>query len=278
MPVFVIMIVCSLLCGCMKEPDYSMEYRERLVVDGAIESGHGAVVALSLNVPFGDSYDEDDFRHMVVRWAKVTVECEGRREVLTGRRNDDYPTRFIYTGSEILGEVGKSYTLIVEYSGKRWHATTTIPEPAVLSDIVVEEVCDTLCTISATLPPIDTPCAVDCALGDSRYFAPTLLGVYDRSPMARRIEISRPLDNLYRGEYMTHYHAGDTVQLKLRTMGEFEYSYRNLWENNVINSLNPVFPAVDNLPTNISGGAMGIWAGYGVSVERLGVVGDRVAQ
>lgn len=272
----VLTIFAILAIGCIKESDSDTGYRQRLVVDGAIESGRGAVVSLSLNTPFSDSYDEDDFRDMVVRWAKVTVRHGEESEVLIGRSNSDYPTRFIYTGSDIIGQAGESYDLIVEYSGRVWYASTTIPEPAELGEIRVEMLCDTLCTISATLPPIATPCAVDCALGDSRYYAPTLLGVYDKSSKPRQITISRPLDNLYRTDYMTSFHLRDTVSLRLRTMNEFSYEYWNLWENNVINSVNPIFPAVDNLPTNISDDAIGIWAGYGRSTYPLGVLEDIV--
>lgn len=272
----VLTIFAILALGCIKESDSDTGYRQRLVVDGAIETGRGAVVSLSLNTPFSDSYDEDDFRDMVVRWAKVTVRHGEESEVLIGRSNSDYPTRFIYTGSEIIGQAGESYDLIVEYSGRVWYASTTIPEPAELGEIRVEMLCDTLCTISATLPSIATPCAVDCALGDSRYYAPTLLGVYDKSSKPRQITISRPLDNLYRTDYMTSFHLRDTVSLRLRTMNEFSYEYWNLWENNVINSVNPIFPAVDNLPTNISDDAIGIWAGYGRSTYVLGVLEDIV--
>lgn len=272
----VLIIFAILAMGCIKEADSDTGYRQRLVVDGAIESGRGAVVSLSLNTPFSDSYDEDDFRDMVVRWAKVTVRHGEESEVLIGRSNSDYPTRFIYTGSDIIGQSGESYDLIVEYSGRVWYASTTIPEPAELGEIRVEMLCDTLCTISATLPPIATPCAVDCALGDSRYYAPTLLGVYNKSNKPRQITISRPLDNLYRTDYMTSFHLRDTVALRLRTMNEFSYEYWSLWENNVINSVNPIFPAVDNLPTNISDDAIGIWAGYGRSTYPLGVLEDIV--
>ena len=75
---------------------------------------------------------------------------------------------------------------------------------------------------------------------------------------------------------MTSFHLRDTVALRLRTMNEFSYEYWNLWENNVINSVNPIFPAVDNLPTNISDDAIGIWAGYGRSTYPLGVLEDIV--
>ena len=265
--VLLYILLLPALVGCIAEHDYNAGYRQRLVVEGSIEAGRGAIVALSLNTPFDEEYDEDDMKDLVVRWAKVTVECGERSEVLVGRSDKEYPTQYIYTGSDIIGEVGESYTLIVEYSGRTWRATTTIPTPAELGDISITRMRDTLYTITATLPPTDSPCMIDCAMGGSRYFAPTMLGVYDASDMVRRVTVNRPMGNLYVNEYMTHFHVRDTVALKLRTMGSFAYEYWNLWQNNVINSLNPIFPAVDNLPTNISNDAMGIWAGYGSSVK-----------
>lgn len=261
--------ICVLLAlvGCITEREHNAGYRQRLVVEGSIEAGRGAIVALSLNTSFDEEYEEDDLRDLVVRWAKVTVESGDRSEVLVGRGNKDYPTRYIYTGTEIVGEVGESYTLTVEYSGRTWRATTTIPAPAELGDITITPVRDTLYTVTATLPPTSTPCMIECSLGGSSYFAPTMLGVYDVSDRTRRVTVNRPMGNLYVNEYMTLFHVRDTVALKLRTMGDFAYEYWNLWQNNVINSLNPIYPAVDNLPTNISNNAMGIWAGYGSSVR-----------
>lgn len=263
---FTIFLLVSLV-GCIAEREYNSDYRQRLVVEGSIEEGRGAIVALSLNTPFDEEYDEDDMKDLVVRWAKVTVECGERSEVLVGRSDKEYPTQYIYTGSDIIGEVGESYTLIVEYSGRTWRATTTIPASAELGDISITRMRDTLYTITATLPPTASPCMIDCAMGGSSYFAPTMLGVYDASDRVRRVTVNRPMGNLYVNEYMTHFHVRDTVALKLRTMDRFAYEYWNLWQNNVINSLNPIFPAVDNLPTNISNDAMGIWAGYGSSVK-----------
>jgi hypothetical protein len=112
-------IFVALLCGCMKESHFDDGFHQRLVVEGRIEQGREAVVMLSLTTPYADNYDEDTFRDMIIRWAKVTVICDEHSEVLTGRANKDYPTQFIYTGLDIIGEVGKSYTLEVEYSGQK---------------------------------------------------------------------------------------------------------------------------------------------------------------
>lgn len=265
-------IFVALLCGCMKESHLDDGFHQRLVVEGRIEQGREAVVMLSLTTPYADNYDEDTFRDMIIRWAKVTVICDEHSEVLTGRANKDYPTQFIYTGLDIIGEVGKSYTLEVEYSGQKWSATTTIPEPIELTDIKVNCVGDDQYTISATLAKSSTPSSVDCSLDGSSYFAPTLIGTYAPSTVEREITINRPLDNFIRKGYSTVYKADEVVRLRVNTMCDFGYDYWRAWENNVINSLNPVFPATSNLPSNISNGGIGIWAGYGTTYYNLGEI------
>lgn len=270
--VLLFILAVILASSCIKESSYTSHYQQQLVVEGRIEQGAGAVVALSLNIPFQEEYDTEDFRDMIVRWAKVTVISDEGEEVLTGRANEDYPTRYIYTGTEIKGEVGESYTLVVEYSGNQWRATTTIPHPTELEDIAIEHVCDSLYTISATLPPTSAPCSIDCSIDNSSYYAPTPLGIYDSSNEVRRVTINRPLDNLYRHDYMTYFTAGESLRIRVNTMEEFGFEYWSLWENNVINSLNPIFPAVDNLPTNISDNALGIWAGYGTTYYSIGTI------
>ena len=263
-----------LLIGCIKEYDYNHDYRQRLVVEGRIEEDAGAIVALSLNIEYRDEYDKEDIEDMVVRWAKVSVEHNGHTEVLTGRRDNDYPTQFIYTGSEILGIAGEDYRLIVEYSGNTWQAECMVPQRAQLEDIRVTHERDTLYSITATLPPMSTPCMIECSMEDSHYYAPTILGIYNASESARRITINRPLNNLDRSDYTTLFTASDVVSLRLSTMDDFSFDYWSMWENNLVNIVNPLFPAVDNLPTNISNNGLGIWAGYGSSYHHIGLISE----
>lgn len=265
-----IFIICALV-GCIKEQGLADDYRQRLVVEGHIENGRTAVVSLSVNISSRDEYNEESITDMIVRWAKVVVEDEdGRQEILTGRTNKDYPTKYIYTGSEIVGEVGRSYKLIVEYSGQAWEATTTIPQPAMLEDITIEHYKDSLYTISAVIPPIATPCSIDCSVDRSSYYAPTLLGVYNASNERRSITINRPLYNFVRDGYFTYFISNEEVVLRLNTLNDFGYTYRSEWENSMINSANPVFPSTNNMPTNLSNNGIGIWTGYGTTYHHVG--------
>lgn len=260
-----------LLSGCIKAVDSEDKFRYNLVVDGRIEQGRGATVMLSQSMPYREEYDEEAFREVVIKWAKVTIIHNDREEVLVGRRVEDYPTGYIYSGSDILGEVGESYTLRVEYSKRVWEATTTIVEPIELHDIEIIAIDEDNYTIEATLPATHHPCSIDCAIGDSQYYAPTLLGSYAPSDTPRRIVINRPMENLIRDDHDIHFHPSEVVRLRVNTLTEFAYDYWRKWEDNFLNSVNPIFPSTSNLPTNISNGGLGIWAGYGTSYHRVTV-------
>lgn len=263
-----------MLCGCMDEPSEVMHFEQRLVVEGRIEQGRGAVVMLSVNSPYGGSYDSETLKDMVVRWGKVTIFCEGDSEVLTGRIQEDYPTQFIYTGTEIIGQAGKSYRLEVEYSNQLWSATTTIPPQAQLSDIHIEPIDKDRYTITATLPEGSNAYSIDCSLDGKAYYAPTVFGTHEATDTPQRITINRPLDDLLRSGYSTYFGPEDRVRLRLNTLTDFAFDYWQKWENNLINCLNPVFPATSNPPTNISNNGIGIWAGYGATYYDLGALGE----
>ena len=269
------LLIISLLAlvGCIKEQPLDDSFRYRLVVDGRIEQGRSAVVMLSQSMPYESSYDKDTYRKMAIWGAKVTIIHGDKREVLTSRSNTDYPTEFVYTGYEIIGEVGESYTIeIEEYSGRKWRSEGRILPAIELKDITVVAEGDDEYSIRATLPPTEYPCSIDCSLEGSQYYAPTLLGTYPPSEHEREIVINRPTDKLIRKDYNVLFNGSDKVILRINTLSDFGYNYWRKWEDNFINSINPVFPSTSNLPTNISNKGMGIWSGYGTTYYPLGVL------
>ena len=271
----VILCLIPLLYSCLKAERQDAVFRKHIVVEGRIEQGRGAEVMLTLNKGFSESFTEEDLQDIVIRWAKVTISDSCQSEILTGRYNRDYPTRFIYTSSLIRGEAGKTYTLTVEYGGGKWTATTSIPSTsASLSDIRAGWVSDSLYRITANLiaDRNGNSCMIECCTGaQATYFRPSPLGIVNGSGQNadRRITVNRPIDYTRISSYTTLFRERDTVNVRLLTMSRFGYEYWSMWENNVINSLNPIFPADSNLPTNISGNGTGIWCGYGASYYRV---------
>ena len=270
---YTLLIIALLaLAGCIKEQDIDDSFRYRLVVDGRIEQGRGAVVMLSQSLPYESSYNEDTYRKLAIWGAKVTIIHNDQRSVLTGRRDSHYPTEYLYTDYNIIGEVGESYAIEIEYSGRKWRSEGRILPAIELKDITVVAEGEDKYSIHATLPPTQYPCSIDCSLDGGPYYAPTLLGTYPPSEYAREIVINRPTDKLIRNDYNILFNGSDIVILRINTLSDFGYTYWRKWEDNFINSINPVFPSTSNLPTNISNKGMGIWSGYGTTYYPLGVL------
>lgn len=259
-----------MVLSCTEEEGME-KYRYRLVVEGWIEEGDVAYVILSQNNPLITTVDSTSIENMVVRWAKVTVSDGETSEILRGRIDGNYFPPFIYHGTELMGEAGKTYTLTVEYSGHVWTAQTTIPEPVPLTGLRAERVegRDTLFSVKATFRD---------PAGEKNYykfftriagkkgrFLPCLMGNFDDNLFeGREMEVS-----VYQGiqmkefkKFSAYFHERDTVEVKFCTMSEFDFDFWTAYENEQINSQNPLFPANQNLPSNISSGR-GCWCGYG---------------
>lgn len=266
----VIISIMLLTTSCLKEEYDQTSFKERLIVEGAIYNGRSAEVMLSINMDYTKEFTEDEMINKVVRYAVVTVSDEAQTETLTCYRDNQYPTKLVYKGVYIKGEVGKSYKLNIKYSGREWDAVTTIPEPEELYDIQTEWVRDTLYRISATIKPKDKQrhYMIRCATSrdnDQRpsYLYPTLFGVIDKGTDEHQITINRPLDYAHILNYTTLFHSQERVYISFSAIPQEAYDYWSIWENCSVNSLNPVFPVDENPPTNISNGAQGIWCGYG---------------
>lgn len=280
-----IVLATLLLCSsCLKEEYPDNAFEEQLVVEGSIEQGGVAKVMLSLNMQHSEKISEESMRARIVRYAIVSITDETdseniRSEQLTCRMDKKYPTQFVYMGASIIGKVGGKYRLDIEYSGRKWSATTTIPEPNKLYDITTEFV-GKMYRVKAKIKPNadNLPYMVQCqtAFTDEDrplYLPPALFGIIESCEQETTITINRPLDYENIREYSTLFLVYEDVYIRFCTMSHFGYRYWSVWENCTLNSMNPVFPVDEVPPTNIReitedgspGKAAGIWQGYGVS-------------
>ena len=273
-----ILIPTLLLTACLKEEYVHNDFEEQLIVEGSIEQDGVAKVMLSLNMNYREEISEETLRDKIVRYAvvRVTDLDNDETETLTGMLDTKYPTQYLYKGSRIVGREGGRYRLDIEYSGRKWHATTSIPAANYLYDITTEYVNDKFYRVKATIKPNaeNLPYMVQCQTSFTKedapvYFPPALFGIFSSCTEEQRITINRPLDytNVY--DYSTLFLWQEDVYIRFCTMSQFGYDYWSVWENCTLNSLNPVFPVDEEPPTNISGGAAGIWMGYGVSYYRI---------
>ena len=62
-------------------------------------------------------------------------------------------------------------------------------------------------------------------------------------------------------EYRGYYEQGDTILVKLSKLGRAEFDFFEKKYNQMYTAGNP-FATPTNIPTNIEGGALGVWAGF----------------
>lgn len=114
------------------EPTIKMpEYTPKIAVDGYIEVGHPPVMYLTYSSPFISEYDSSDFVDMVKFNVAAYVITEDNDTIGFTRRTDSSkfpPFKYTMSSSDLLGEAGKSYKLLIRKAGEEdITASTSIP-------------------------------------------------------------------------------------------------------------------------------------------------------
>ncbi len=188
----------------------------------------------------------------------------------------------VYSSSTLKGEVGKNYELLILHKGKTYNATTSILQPTSLNSLqwVFEEGSVEYGLIKAKLSdpigkfdaykydsrrintqmngePLDYTYRVGNGGGRifrDRYFDGLTIDLTFRNPQKKK-------DSTINDDYKRYFRRGDSVLVKISKMDQDSYDFFRLKREQLENSGNP-FATPVNAKTNISGGALGIWAGY----------------
>lgn len=133
---FVIALV-FIIGGCTSEISLNQEaYTPKIVVDGWIEPNEPAMIYLTLSSPFLTQYDSASIVKIFLNHAKLTVSSSnGKEEILTLFKEKKFFPPFVYKSTELMGEIGVTYQLKIEYGGKILTASTTIPQPPKIQSI-----------------------------------------------------------------------------------------------------------------------------------------------
>jgi hypothetical protein len=262
------------IISCSRE-DYvkNVDGESKIVVEGWIEHGDVPQVILSRSNPINATIDSTTIFDYFIRSAKVTVSDGEIEEVLSLRSDNDRVPPYVYYGSKIIGEVGKSYVLKIEYLNNVIEATTSIPNMVSIKSVEYRKA-----------NPADTTGLVylefnDPVLEKNYYqiqtrvdnvepvFVPALYGnLNDDNFVSSSVssQVTRGIYVLSKTKYRPYFTDGDLIFVKLRTMSKDGFDFWNSWQNEIVNGRSPIFPANTSLKTNIKGG-VGIWQGYGQS-------------
>ena len=282
------------LNSCSKEVKIDIPgFDEQIVIDGSIETGTPAIIFLSNSKDIYAPTDINSYLSGFISGATVTVSNGTITDTLTEICTDNLPAGFesiaaaffglpieqlvnlhlcAYVSTEIVGEVGKTYSLKVLYNNKTYTSSTKIENPTALDNLFWRE--------QANLPGYgfswakitDSPIMGDAYrwevknLGDLFYSKPFQPFTDDRFYNGKTFEFSveNPMsfkDQTIENQYKGYYKLGDTIVVKFSKLGKKEYQFFEKKYNQIYSGGNP-FATPTNIPTNIEGGALGIWAGF----------------
>lgn len=298
---FYLLLLSIVLFSCTKEVQIDIPgYKENLVIDGSIETGQPPIVLLSTTNNIYSPTNLDAYLEGFISGATVIVSDGTITDTLTEICTDELPagteeiaSAFFgipleqlvqlhlcaYISTNIVGEVGKSYSLKVIHEGKTYTSSTSIYPPksldslywkpqngtteygfswAVLSDETVTN--DAYKWETKYVSEIVFNKPFNPFFNDKFFNGLTFEFAYD-NPMSYD-------DETYPEDFRGYYRVGDTVVIKFSKIGQKEYNFFEKKYNQIYSAGNP-FATPTNIPTNIVGGAFGVWVGYSPAYDTL---------
>ncbi len=284
-------------------------YQEQLVIDGQIEPNSPPFVLLSKTKDIYSPTDLSAYLNGFISGAIVTVSNGSVTVQLDEICSDNLPSgteeiaaeffgipvdelknyhicAYTTANTDIFGEIGKTYTLSVSYDGKTYTAATTLkpPVPFVKTFWKPDEFEDYGYSWVTLSDPGSAYNAymwevkrinLDTAGNErDRLFTKTYNPVFDDEffngstfDFAYENPMSFDEDNLP-AQYRGYYKVGDTVVIRFSQLDEKVYDYFEKKYVQINNGGSP-FSVPANIPTNIKGGALGIWAGFSPNIDTL---------
>ena len=282
------------LNSCSKEVKIDiLGFDEQIVIDGSIETGTPAIIFLSNSRDIYAPTDIDSYLSGFISGATVIVSdgtiTDTLMEICTNNlppELDSIAAEYFgvpieqlvdlnlcgYVSTGLVGEVGKTYVLKVIHNNKTYTSSTKIENPKVLDNLFWKEQVNLPGYGFSWAKITDSPIMGDAYrwevknLSDLFYSKPFQPFTDDRFYNGKTFEFSveNPMsfkDQTIENQYKGYYKLGDTIVVKFSKLGKKEYQFFEKKYNQIYSGGNP-FATPTNIPTNIEGGALGIWAGF----------------
>lgn len=279
---FIIGLFAMVFLSCEKDIDITLpESEKKIVVEGAIEQGVPPYVILTKTVGFFSPTDLESYKNSFIKGALITV-SDGTTTVQLDEFTIDGFTVYTTANTSIFGQVGKTYDLRIEAEGKVLTSTTTIPQPQQMNYYYYKDQPGFsnygYLWFNQTDPPgygnayrIFTQ-----RKGKDQRFIPADGSVWDDNFFdgltfdafifrGHEPNSTAEDDNNETSEYFLQ---GDTVYIKFCTIDQPHFEFWKTFETAAFNEGNP-FAAPTTIRTNIEGGGLGVWGGYGVTYDTL---------
>jgi len=289
-------LLISVLNSCTKEVQIDIPgYKEQLVIDGSIETDSRPLVLLSRTANVYSPTNIEAYLSSFVAGAVVTVNNGSQTFTLENVYTDEmqpgdvedvarilgFPTNLLANlhmpvyfpvSNPVYGEVGKTYSLTVTHDGKTYTAETTILTPSPLVETFWKPdagFTDRGFSWAKMADPAGQYDAYHWSVKylNDAYFTTTFNPVYDDQffdGLTFDFAYENPMNcnNTYEPEeYRCYFRQNDTIVIKLSKIDRYVHDFMEKKYTQIYSAGNP-FSTPTNIPTNIQGGALGIWAGY----------------
>lgn len=306
-----VFLLFSLLFSCEKEVQIDIPgFSEQLVIDGSIETGQPPIVLLSRSKNIYAPTDLNSFLGSFVSGAVVTVSDGTTTIQLDEICSDNLPPgteelaaelfgvsveelanfhlcAYTTFNSSLFGQVGKTYTLTVEFEGKTYTSQTQIVQPTALNSVYWKPEPDkpnhgfSYAWLSDPANQFDgyrweVKRLNKDVNGNPKdaFFEKTFNPFFDDEffdGLTFEFWYENPMsfgDETVEDQYRGYYQLGDTVVIKLSKLDKNVYEFMEK-KYAQLNTGGSPFASPSNIPSNISGGALGVWAGYSPSFDTL---------
>ncbi|MFZ9387958.1 MAG: DUF4249 domain-containing protein [Chitinophagaceae bacterium] len=277
------------LSACEKTVDFKLdETAPKLVVEATIENGQPPVVSLSSSIGFFSRIDPVTLGASFVHNAEVFISNGTRTHRLKeytvslggGFNLYYYSVDPSDPATLFNGELNGRYSLRIVSDGKEYTALTTIPDTTRRIDSLYWKPAppgNSESKVMLMMRASDKP-----GFGDYiRYFTkrnwemfyPGLNSVYDDQIIdgtTFEVQVERGVDRNEgaQGEGYSFFDKGDTVTLKLCNIDKATYDFWRTMEFNYVSVGNP-FSTPTRVVSNIRGGALGYFGGYGAKYRTV---------
>ena len=298
----VVIFFVAFCVSCQKQIEFDLPGVEQImVVEGKIESGQPPIVFLTTTQGYFDPIDSSTFDNIFIHNADVSVSDGTTNYPLT---EINFGLASVYTtfNTAAFGVNGKDYVLTVNYDNKVLTAQTQVPYPVPLDSVWFERAdltnpLDSLGFLYFEFEDPDTSgnCyrwfskrintykynydfPYDNIAGqqkDTTYIAPFGGSTDDKFFNGLSFEFAvargelassqKPDDEGIEARY---FKLGDTVAIRATAITYPTYLWVRSMEDQAISTGSP-FASPGNLPSNINGDGVGIWAGYGIYYDTV---------
>ncbi len=304
--ILVVFSLLLLMSSCEKEIDVDLPRpEEKLIVEGIIETDQFPYVVLSKSTGYFDPTDVQSVANSYVSDAVISISdgtvtnqmskiCSSSLSAAQQKELSDLlgiPVALLssydicgFVDLSMVGEVGKSYTISIDWKGNNYQGTTQLVEPVSL-DSSWFEVFGDRDSLGFLYAEMSEPAAEK---NFYRWFAQRINSYQYGSLKGQQKDESflLPSSSVFDDEFVNgttfefgygrpvasdkfddqvpergFYKVGDTVVVKFCSIDKGVFSFISTAEEQILSTGSP-FATPVNVPSNISNGALGLWAGY----------------